>query len=319
MLKSYIPTYVTYLYNDSSDVIKHDNAVFNNNKLVISGTDTFVCDSNDLSKINILERRLRQFGEVVKFTTENKAFNEIQLLDTQDDNYFEVIIHGRYVVKMYKDILIETLISKGIRQGNFIASNFIWGRYNSNMKLIREHSFVYNEILKYEQYVKNKKVKQRELELGKIYQNSKGLYLYLGKVNTASISAIQYYAYNNINDILTYVTKNSKIFDTNLWLYLNNDNINEILNSNLELYLTNTNILNHLSFSKSKKLIETDFNKINVVDNIIDIIRNSFIELYENAPMLFNNFFYTDFRYIVMERYPNNIKLENTLRSIWYD
>jgi len=324
MIKSYIPNHITYVYVDKLEFIKNDTEVFNNSKFVISGKRTIVCDSNQLNRIESAKDYLNQYGEVKTTTLKNNEISELQLIDVNDisdTNNIYVLVNGIYAVRMYKDVLIDALINKQVSHGNFIGMSFIWINYNGYIKLIRINSKQHKDVIKFINYSKSKKISSTKFKVGKIYENSRGLNLYLGKVNTASIDTMQYYMYNNINDIITYVSHKSKPFTTHLWMKLNKNSIEEIYRNGLINYLNHEEGLNlsYLDFYKTKRVVNSTYKDIVVSNNIVDIIRETFINLYERAETLFNSFFYTDFRFIVMSKYPEKIKMEQHLRNLWFE
>ncbi len=324
MVKSYIPDNITYIFVDHSEIIKEDTKIFNNSQLVISGKLAIARDSTNFNKIESAKNYLSKYGSVKTLTLKNTEINEIQLIESNNihnNSYFNVLIHGTYIVKLHHSILLDIIINKQVYHGNFIGSSFIWANINSHMKLVRVGSNLYNDVIKYINYKKKIKVKTKDLIVGEIYENSRNLYLYLGKVNTASIDAIQFYMYNNINEIITYISHRSKPYTTHLWMTLDQNDLEEIYYSGLINYLQNTNIprLSYLEFCKTKQATKTSYEKIHIDDDTINNIRSMYISLYERAEMLFNTFFYTDFRFIVMSKYPEKIKLESHLRSLWYE
>ena len=316
-MSTYIPKSITYIYGNNK-LILSDTKALNNFNFVISAN---YAEVSDTLNINLLTKIKNNFNisenKYYEYISENKPFNELYITDNvQFNNEIDVVILGRFVIRVQINIIADIIKNCNIRKGVVYDSEFIWVVYNSNIKLVRIDSDIYNDVIKKQNlYTLKNKISNKNLKIGYFYSNSRGTYLYCGKINTANITVFKYSMFNTIRDDITYINKCAKIITSRLWLKV--DDLDYIYKNGIIKFIHEKCLTCNVEIVNNKITYDSKYKSIEVPNNIIDLIREEFIEIYENSDALLNHTNYVDLKYVVMVKYPEKIKLDDTLRSIW--
>jgi len=317
-MSSYIPKSITYIYGHSK-LTMYDTKALNDFNFVISANYAEASDSLNINSLTKIKDYFNAVdGKYYEFTTDNKPFTELYITNSiYFNNNIDVIILGRFVIGTNINFITDIIKNCNIRKGTVYGSEFIWVVYNSNIKLVRVGSEIYNEVIKKQNlYTKKNKVSSKNLKIGHFYSNSRGLYLYCGKINTANITVFKYSLFNTIRDDITYINKCTKITTSRLWLKVN-DNLDYIYKNGVIKFIHEKCLTCNVEIVNNKIAYDPKYKPIKIPNNIVDIIREEFIEIYENSDALLNHANYVDLKYVVMVKYPEKIKLDEILRSIW--
>lgn len=93
---------------------------------------------------------------------------------------YQVLVEGKYVFDMREDVLLDTMIYNGIQEGAVLKGEYIFAAVNSEMKLIRVGSLLHAKMIESTEFGKTKAIDK--LEVGGIYRNKTGTYMYVGDV-----------------------------------------------------------------------------------------------------------------------------------------
>jgi len=90
---------------------------------------------------------------------------------------------GYFLVDLREDVLLDVIKTQGIAKGGILNGYFIWVQLGSQMKLVRNHSELYEDLVVYMETKKVPKIKKSELKVGYLYESVNGNQgMYLGDV-----------------------------------------------------------------------------------------------------------------------------------------
>ena len=106
---------------------------------------------------------------------------------SQGGRAWKCLINNKYLVDMREDVLLDTMINSGIGPGANLPGNYIFAMISSEMKLIRVGSLLHKKMIESTEF--NLKSKITKLDVGGIYQNKVGIFLYLGQVYSRTVKS----------------------------------------------------------------------------------------------------------------------------------
>lgn len=93
-----------------------------------------------------------------------------------------------FYVDLREDVLMDTILEKGIDEKGILKGEFIWARVDTDMKLIRVGSKLHEEMIQSTK-LNSVKISKSKLEVGGVYSNKHHTKVYLGEF--ATINCIQ--------------------------------------------------------------------------------------------------------------------------------
>jgi hypothetical protein len=93
---------------------------------------------------------------------------------------WQVLFNDEYLFDMREDVLMDTMLSGGVKEGGVLSGEYIFAAVNSEMKIIRVGSLLHKKMIESTEY--NTKSAITKLEIGGIYQNKLFTKMYLGQL-----------------------------------------------------------------------------------------------------------------------------------------
>lgn len=105
-----------------------------------------------------------------------RAYKVIVTLPNKSESFY---------VDLREDVLIDTILEKGIDKKGILKGDFIWARVNTDMKLIRIGSKLHEEMIQSTK-LNSVKISKSKLEVGGVYSNKHHTKVYLGEFTTVN-------------------------------------------------------------------------------------------------------------------------------------
>jgi hypothetical protein len=90
-----------------------------------------------------------------------------------------------FYVDLREDVLMDTILEKGIDEKGILKGEFIWARVDTDMKLIRVGSKLHEEMIQSTK-LNSVKISKSKLEIGGVYSNKHHTKVYLGEFTTVN-------------------------------------------------------------------------------------------------------------------------------------
>lgn len=90
-----------------------------------------------------------------------------------------------FYVDLREDVLMDTILEKGIDKKGILKGEFIWARVDTDMKLIRVGSKLHEEMIQSTR-LNSVKISKSKLEIGGVYSNKRHTKVYLGEFATVN-------------------------------------------------------------------------------------------------------------------------------------
>jgi hypothetical protein len=124
-------------------------------------------------------------------------------------------------VDLREDVLLDCLLHQGVRSGGWITGPFVWGRLNSQLRLVRVGSSLYDAMKDAEARQNTKTIGPKDWVVGGVYLDRKEeKRVYLGRVDSDEIER-----HETRHGIYPRYTEEKltqkKMRDSHLWLELN--------------------------------------------------------------------------------------------------
>jgi|SRR5579859_6579501 len=189
-----IPKKVSYVYSDDRQII-----IKSSTKKQISVMPAYLADPTDqktMNKaINLASNSYGSSGLRNKphFIDEvdNNPIDKIKVVSSYikaESGIYYKVLAGKFYVDLREEILLDTILEKGIRRGGILNGQYIWAKVHSKLKLIRIGSEMYNLIIDYDAKRNFKPIKKESLEIGAIYKDRRNnIAIFLGLVNSTSL------------------------------------------------------------------------------------------------------------------------------------
>ena len=101
---------------------------------------------------------------------------------------YKALLPNTHYVDLREDVLLDTLMSVGISPGGVLNGEFVFASVSSQFKIVRVGSQLHAELVKSTEGKFAKKISNRDLKVGNIYEARSGATsVYLGKVKTIEI------------------------------------------------------------------------------------------------------------------------------------
>ena len=186
MFNGYIPKNITYI---SKPLVTYTNNWDEGDEFnKYEAKSTFVSDSDNAKTIQTGKNWATNYDNK-KYTIkefENNPINNVVVIGLEHrgegGRAYKIIVNNEFLFDLREDVLLDTIINEGISKSGKLNGTFIWGCIGPQRKLIRVGSQLHNKLLNTTSIKNSKKI--TSFEIGGIYQNSNGSYIYLGKYST---------------------------------------------------------------------------------------------------------------------------------------
>lgn len=166
----------------------------------VEATPAFPVDPESKSSIETAERWAtgwRHNGVATKVESENSPIKSVQLLtiEVRDEGgrAYKVRLDGvgdgmggnSLYVDMREDVVLDALLVNGVKKGGTLAGPFVWGRFQSQLRLVRVGSSLHKAMLDAASRMAEKIVSPKDYVVGGVYLNRKlEALVYLGPIDT---------------------------------------------------------------------------------------------------------------------------------------
>lgn len=203
----HIPTDIVYIFGGPVRVTRRwDDADQPDDELVFTEViPAFVSDADNQKTIstgviwathrctrwNPTTNKSETTGTVQKVNLENKPISNIRVIGLEvrgeGGRAYKVTTPDGYYFDLREDVLLDTMLTKGIQPGGILSGEYIWGRVGTEMKLVRVGSELYTALLEAGERSILSSIPKNKLEVGTIYESKQGERgIFLGYITTES-------------------------------------------------------------------------------------------------------------------------------------
>jgi hypothetical protein len=186
--------------------------------------DQSVCEVfeyiDEANKIKIINNANQKYAKPIKIEViDNTAINNVKL-DCNNPHSIRCSVGGTYNVPFTKLSLLEAMKKSCTRRGGKIIGDFIWIKIDSELKLIRIGSDVHSAAISAISRRNNKKISNKELVPGSIYESSSGRkYLFVDFVDVKIFQWKSSKPLNELEENLIVSKKSKKLFFIDMKLF----------------------------------------------------------------------------------------------------
>jgi hypothetical protein len=102
---------------------------------------------------------------------------------------YKVLTPEGFYFDLREDVLLDTILSEGIKPGGVLGGEYRWAKVSSEMKLVRVGSTLYSALLEASERSILASIPKNKFEVGKIYESKSGeRSIFLGFISTESWS-----------------------------------------------------------------------------------------------------------------------------------
>lgn len=132
------------------------------------------------------------FKEPIVIIEDNGPIDDIKIVGLEHrgngGRAYKVIVDGKYYFDLREDVLLELMITVGIKKGGILNGQYCWARIGSQMKIIRMGSMLHYKMLDASELHNKKKLTTADLEIGCCYRTKTQTLIYLGNFDTIDIN-----------------------------------------------------------------------------------------------------------------------------------
>lgn len=284
-----IPEKINYIYSDQKEVAvgcAWDISWYDNNdgpKTVKEKvTPAFPADGADDKMLKRAKEWAEQayYGQEKKISqstvVDNKPIKNVRLLSLEERGQggraYKAVIDNFYV-DFREDVLMDTLLKAGVKEGGVLQGEYIWAKMGSQMKLVRIGSELHRLIVEFDSKKDIKPVGKGDLEIGGVYQDrKKNKVIFVGYVNTIvfkSTATGDRWTRQRFNDKPTFdfkkTAKKKSMLFFEIWSH-------EKLDDAVKSMVKKDNVYNFKIKSSHTYIEKVD--QVKIPDNIIETLRN---------------------------------------------
>lgn len=203
----HIPLDIVYIFGTTIKVTNRwDDADQSDEELVYTEvTPAFVADADNEKTINTgmnwasgrctKWNPVTKCGEVVgtvqKLKRENQPISGIRVVSLEvrgeGGRAYKVVTPDGFYFDLREDVLLDTMLTKGIQPGGLLAGEYLWARVGTEMKLVRIGSLLFLALLESGERSILAPIPKNKLEVGRIYESKLGERgIFLGYITTES-------------------------------------------------------------------------------------------------------------------------------------
>lgn len=281
MISGSIPKKILYVFSDSKNINVGSCWDWMNSPNKIKVMPAMAVDANNKKTILTAEKWASDNGKKnVSKTESDNIIKDIILCNIEyrgnGGRAYKVIADG-YYVDLREDVLTDIMLKSSIINGK-INGEFIWAMVNSEMKIVRKDSELYNELIKSANLKSIKPIPIKELEVGGIYEDRNGMQsIFLGIVDTYSI--INNTKIDSFYKPLPEVKENFSINRINKALLFFNISYEKFSLEKEDKLIIND--IYYYSYNKSHSFIKK-IEQTKIEDNIVELIRKKYKKIFSN-------------------------------------
>ena len=328
MLNGYIPEKIVYICKAEKTITPHFGDT-NEEFFKTAAKPAFPVDPNKTATVETARSWATRYNyneevntQPIEIEMSNEPIYEVQLVDleirAEGGRAYKAIVHGSFLVDIREDVMLEAMLVKGVRQGTFIASSFIWARVGSQMKLVRVGSSLHADIKAAHERRQQPKISSKQLKAGKIYNSQRGKTLFLGFVKTASLNVSDKYRKQLFTNTKYKVVTKNRATKMQLWfeILFDHDKINTVqeLLANIEQRAW------ALQLKKSATVYDCNDECIAaILPQHFRKIKNIILDYHDIDPqhLTASEHDLLNFQYIVMNEYPKDLDFVGNSKALW--
>ena len=145
--------------------------------------------SNTCSKWNPTTRQVEVTGTVQKIKKENQPISGIKVIGLEHrgegGRAYKVVTPDGFYFDLREDVLLDTMLTRGIQPGGVLSGEYQWARVRTEMKLVRDGSQLYTALLEAGERSILVSIPKAKFEVGRIYESKQGERgVFLGYITT---------------------------------------------------------------------------------------------------------------------------------------
>lgn len=123
----------------------------------------------------------------------NEPISNVQIMGLEErgngGRAYKVTLNDKYYVDMREDTILEAIFDGGILPGGKLTGEYVWGKFGSQLKLIKVGSALYKKCQNGINTFKITELKSSDIKIGGLYKRkSGGICLYLGAYYTYDLN-----------------------------------------------------------------------------------------------------------------------------------
>lgn len=207
IIQGNIPQKVTYISSGQISVQAQWDDIEDLNTKGTMVTPAFVSDASNETTLETgrtwAQNRLpwdyksnKQIGhDINEVTFENTPRSGYKIVNleirSEGGRAYKIISPDGYYFDLREDVLLDTMLKCGIKEGGELVGEFLWAKVGSQMKLIRHGSLLHDRLVEATERGSAKKIGVSNLQVGGVYR-SKGTKqgIFCGFVDTISIELV---------------------------------------------------------------------------------------------------------------------------------
>lgn len=176
-----------------------------------------------------LRRQVKKAEPVVQEVRQNLPQKDLRVAALEirgnGGRAYKIVGTDNYYYDLREDVMLDTMIQTGIRQGGFLEGEYVWARVSNQMKLIRVGSRLHARLIECTDRSKQKRISSKELIPGGIYADKKGTtHAYVGRVNCIDYTYNPHGGYNYYNQNPKFDIFKREVKNAYLFVYVDNRN-----------------------------------------------------------------------------------------------
>lgn len=187
---SYIPEKLTYVMKPKQTInVKFDDSNIDIITEKTSIIPTFAAQNDEVLKT--ARDWAKRFyyheiaGKIMEKIINNDGKIKLRIVNleqrSEGGRAYKVIDQNGCYFDFREDILLEAILSVGIRKGGYLNGTYLWAVLGSQNRLIRNDSVLHKELIKATEVSKNKVIPIKDLEVGGIYRGkAEGDHIFIG-------------------------------------------------------------------------------------------------------------------------------------------
>lgn len=145
--------------------------------------------SSMCSKWNPTTRQVEVTGTVQKIKKENQPISGIKVIGLEHrgegGRAYKVVTPDGFYFDLREDVLLDTMLTRGIQPGGVLSGEYQWARVGTEMKLVRVGSQLYTALLEAGERSILASIPKAKFEVGRIYESKQGERgVFLGYITT---------------------------------------------------------------------------------------------------------------------------------------
>ena len=195
-----IPVQINYVYSAPEQVVAKSSWDDTKNKTSITVNSSYpveVGDEKSLDRakkwaeyLNVCSwdrKAIKHIAQIATFNNDPLENLKLISLESRGESgrAYKVLINDKYYVDLREDVLMDVMISVGVKPGGILGGSFIWAKLGNQMRLVRVGSDLHKMLVDSNNKKDMPKISKNNLEIGGIYRTRLGhCAIFIGYVNT---------------------------------------------------------------------------------------------------------------------------------------